>query len=962
MSISKLRVDRALAEAKSTLLKYGEPVTLDKLRGALKDTKPAGAPITDLLRFPKRGSFSIDKHNEFLSQCQADYEVLTQALLDQLKRCMQIIQSNTVKSEETLYQARTLRDLLQHELARLTDTHGYFVGAFDTFKDLATVNQTVSTVELDLGTESVRLAKNKGSSKRLRLDHLVGEVQVPISFSNPGDVLSHRTVPGEIFGNCFDSLERGFQQQIVSSKPDGLSLGLTVDFGSTKDLSRVVIDPLVPNVELSGVSTSLDGVNFVQTDLDRKVSFDEGKVSVSLDFGQPRMVFYDLRIAKPTSEAIQDGEVVYIYHLGIRELEFYVEAYAESSILQSTVRTPESEASTSTIDKVTLAVEEELPEGTTIEYEVAPSTDPTNFRAISSLGRLEQDKPSVLNFNQIAKQPASDNIIELSSSTQHTFTGDVSPQSKNGVTFWDIYTFPNTPIFKTVQVRRGLNGWKITNRTGLSKERVERGNALNFSSDTPNSLYVNVYGEEILLHQASDGSTDTKLRTQFSPLDDSGASVSSTQARPEAPRYVVGRLVLRPSSETRTVSYTYTGATDGVSIGIGTVEEGLEGRKIILFPNGLGFPAARVQDQHVRLDYLDKSGTQIEGVFRVLQVLTDNQEARLVLEDLQDILEESGSSTVNVSIESVDVTAEVASVDSTGITVDSGVEIKRGDVFVVDYRRKLRGSEELVSASVVVTDSVDNSIQYEVGKDFVIDPLTKTVSRVPESDMPDNVRASYTYISKDTRLRTYTTYVSVATGKEVKIDTAGFVLDEEESSILYTPFEEIPLNQAQKIQLGPGLYKVEVVSKAVRRDDSGVNTDTAFYKTVNLTDQGGAYVFSPGRHFSRIEGSINSMTEVSLFDLKFRVGKYDTKYFAVDADTLVFNFDPLSSDSDVVTLLPGSSTVLARESMAVGYDYLPTNHDSITGVILRATLRQLPGADSRKTPTLHSYDLRFIHV
>jgi len=954
VSIPKLRVDRALEKAREALLRQGIPISFDEVKKQLKDVTAPDRPQMQLVQQKRKQPLNIPAHNKMLWQADEDFYVLFEEFYLQATQSLRYLDRNDALLRRTIQDARRTGDIIHHDLLRLSDANGYFLGSFDTFKDLNLVSQSSTTAAIDLGTESVRLPRSQGVSNRLDLSHLRTVFQAPLTIL--GDTKTHlvrsKTLPGMGFGNCFDSLQTSWQQEIVSTLPDDLACEITFDLTPDKSPARItslVIDPLLSNASLSGAMYSPDGLNWIPFPQLREREFDGIKVRIYGPQESVVSIRLQFLIDRP---ARQEADGSSTYYLSLKEIEVYKEGFVESAVLVSNTHVPNAENGFTTIDKVSLKVDEELPENTDIEYEVAPSTDPTAFRKISPINRRRVDIPDVIDFDQMVEVFSQNNPNEIITTSLYTFPD--SSTTRRGIEFHEVYTFPVSPRFMTTKVRRGIGGWRLVQREGPKKLQTERGNTISFDiyglEDIP--LYIDVSGEEVSIHPVSTGTSQTEVATRFPII---------SQEKPS-------KALLRPSRGLRNTSLTFTASGNGVGIRVGTAAEGLEGDKILYFPVGVLTYSQRVKQQSVRLDYIDKQGNGIAGSFDIKQVVGgEGTDILLLLEDDKDVLQES-SQTLEAVFESLDVVGDVSDQGSSSVFFDKDLEILAGDVFIFDYKRPLQKNETLLPETVDIRSGGDNSTQYKIDTDYTINAVENTVDVViggaihnGTSSTTSTIVIQFSYESRNLNLHTYETYVTVPKGKSTEIETSALSIADEEDATILLGTGEKPLNIAQTLELAPGVYRVSVITKPTRLISAGIDTTTALYKTINLTDKDGNYVFGQGRYFERQEAFLGTMTETSFFRLHSSVRRDDHSFFAVKDSKLIFNFDPLGNETDVFTLVPGSVSPLRKERIEVGYQYLPNTSDPIPGVIFRATLRRLPGTTPDLTPSLYSYDLRFAH-
>lgn len=971
MSLIRSRFNRALELARTAAIKLGVPPTFEVVQKAFKDEPAPDEPLLKVRRQQRKKRFNIQDHNNMLEEADQDFSLLFKEVIDQSTAVLRFLSFGDSTLRKVIHDSRISNDLLEYELATAPGIAGYFFGNYDNFRDLSKIDLSLSTVRIDLGTESVTLPL-KGDVEKLDLSFLstrTPSTEVVDAFSH---VVSIREVPGETSKNAFDSLNTTWQTEIVSTKPDGITVIVEFDLHESRELvpaSAVIVDSMLFGSAKLEVEYKPDSSNFVKVKTDREILLTGAKARVQLPESKARSLRLRFTIQTPQRTSSIEEVPVYYYYLPIREIEVYKEGYSKSASLVSNTLSPISEDAISTIDKVSLEVNESLPEGTSIKYQISTSNEPTVWLDISPINRPAGPTPRLIDFGQIKKIPSVNNVVDITSASTYTFS-DGSTQ-KNGKTLSIVHTFTNTPKVGSVEVNRGLDGWSVLSNEGQRRVVAIRGNFLSFPQGvTTGALYREVIDEEIKIHPVSDGSSSTYISTAFEMVDFSGcdAIVADSGSTSSAPCYVISKITMIPDSNGRTIgndtsALSFSYASDNANIRVGTAIQGLDGEKLLEFPNGLAVTTDRVVGERVSLSYQDSDNNNINGVFLVSSSFTDGTKITLLLADPDDILENRGGS-LSGSFLSLNLKNDVVSVSGNQIELISDIAVLAGDAFVVSYRRKLSSAETLLPSSVEVVSGTDNSVKYQQGVDFTIDASKKVISVVPGgaiSSYNSNIRINYSIETRNKNLHTYRTFFDSSLKTAQSLQVSSLSLMDGESAVLLTSIGEYDLSSSSQITIPPGTCELVVVSRPLRVLTSSVDTDTAIYKTINLTDSDGQYLFSPGRYVGNQRAFKAPMKETSLFRLRASVHKDDYTFFAVDGESLLFSFDP--SDivkSDVFMLPPGTSYPLTRERIAIGYSYTPTNVDNITGVRLRATLERVDGSRAEVTPTLFGYNLRFL--
>ena len=966
MGLQDLKLKKVLKEAFKKLLKRGVPPSFIEVSKEVSDI-PLSSPTTQPLQFPFHSKFDIEKYNEFLKACQSDFEVLYEGLYLQLYHNLSLLEKRNTELSRAIREAKIVDDLFENEIHLSQYSSGYFYSFFDTFRTVDNIDLQKSDISVDLGTESVRLQRSNANTKRINLLQ-IDQDQIAVSVAAKS-LVKTETVPGQELKNIFDSLDTSWQHEVLTETKEKVTLSVIFPLSKNLDereVSSVVIEGYYPKEATIEVSKSRDGNNFSLIGTKSVIP------GAAIRFQtQPTPIKYiKFSITKRTPDEIisEVGNIRNVYRFITKEVSVYKEAFNDEGTLYTKLLTPSN--SSLVINKVSLVVDDEIPEGTTIDYSIAPDTDPTTWFPISPINRTESSYQRVVDFRQLVTVPPFSNIVDISSASISTYTFPDGSTSKNGLTFFTVHTLNDSPQFDSVKFYRGINGWRRTKKEGPVRIKEERNNYVIFSNkDSSQQFYVNVFNEELSAISDFDGTTQTKIYPKFPLLVEPSFRVSAVSSpNQNSPDYIVGRLIQRPASNTsRTTSLSFSnnasGSTPGVTIRIGSSSEGLEGKKIAVFTGILSIPVRRLTNQTVNLKYTTVYGNNVEDNFTIEQVLVKNNTSVMVLLDPHNKIQDADNTkSIFLSIESLDITGDIADTDENTVYLDPSLEVRKGDSFIIDYRRQLINSEEIIDSSIEVRDTIDGNKVYVFGKDYTVDFVNKTISVTSDGDIKVgdvavSIRLSFQYKSRTPDLYTYETNVVVPFGG-VNAIIQPLSLNEKESAVLIGETGAVDLSSTSILKLAPGTYTVRVVTKIPRiLSNNTIDTNNALYKTINIKDSKNNYLFQQGLYFERMQAWLSPMKEVSMFELTSNTYKEDHSKFSVDDKKIVFNFNPLDEDS--FYLVPGSSIVARKETFAIGYTYKPSLPKNVSGVYFRAYMRKSP--KTQLSPELHSYTLRFSH-
>lgn len=968
MSIPEIKVRRALKKAQEEVLRRGISSHGSAFFKVLEKIKSLTGPTLTLFRQGFRKSFNLTEHNRMLSETEDDVTVLFEEFFEQALRSLRLVDQEDLLLRRHLHEGKRANDILEFELLTIKAATGYFFGAFDTFRDVSKIDLTNSTVEIDLGTESIRLPRNQGGGIRLKFDHMLNVVDAPFRVLSRG-VVSSRTVGGSSFANCFDDLSSSWQQEVILDSAAGMEGEITFPLRQDQGpevFNAIYLDPVVRGTVDVQVLLSLDGVNFTLLPTPRPESINSAKLRIAGAAQEAK--FLRIRFNKKTADRAEpNGNSV--YYLGLRAIEVHRESFQREGTLITKALDPEDKTLVKSIDKISMTVEEELPPETDIEYYVAPPGG--SYIQFAPINRPRDDLPVVVDFERLKPVPELSNLQEISSVTAHAFS-DGSTR-RNGIVFYEIYTLPETAAFSSVRLKRGVDAWRVANRVGAPEVRTEADNYIVFTgTDNSQQLYVNVLDEVITGILNPVFGDPTKVRTNFPILVESSfrpfATSGTHQQRPD---YLIGNVTLQPGGSATDIRNNKLFFDETSASNLPKPRVYVDGTfKVLEFTqkslSTVHKRLGRFQDQMVRLNYTYDNVT-INDVFKIQQIfdIPDQNKTLLILEDPRDILRNSGTA-ISVTFQSLDVTEDVTKVEASGFTLDGDLEIRQADRIIVDYRRSLTDEDELFLDSIVVKDAIDGQTTFVEGRDYTIDPFTKSIYRDPAGQIrltgtSISIRASFRYRKSPKGLYLYETWVTVPGPDPTTLEFPSLTVATGEKAFIYTNTGLYDLITNRRVTVEPGVHRIEVVSTPHRKAAGTLDTDSLIHRVINSADPLGEKIFSPRRYFSRQEAFNTYMEEIAFQRLLNSVRRNDKRFFVVDSNKVILNFDPTDPE-DVLYLKPGDSSLPTKEKFAIGYSSLPASVPVISTITIKAVLKRKLGAAPEVSPGLFSFHVRMSHA
>lgn len=950
MSIASKRILAKLSEIIEASMQSGtmpDPADVQSELAKFVRTSLPNGPISVFRPQQYRGTFNIASYDSMVAEIVEDLQFSFAEQVDQANRLLKALDEVDTRHGAFMHQVDTLSDLLDVLLLSEPRASGYFYAIIDNLRDLAKVDMSQTTAEVDLASGSVFLPMTMGS-KKIPFDYLSTKRDIAVVSDEPSKIFTQGTIPGHIFGNAFTDVSNAWQYKLVSSDPNGWTGYITIpvsvvtprtDVGGTASVSDELQtrEIRVSRIDLHGIQTStlevrvlysLDGQNYLKIPGYDWLPLD-GRVQ-SLVFERIKLEFLRLQFRVATPDQIP-GTTQYQYIIGLRNISMYDAGFAPEATLISNQLTQDG----GNIHRVLLEARETVPEGTEIDYYVAPYSSTPAWLPIKPNSRIKPGESPFIDFSDSIVSKREDNPIPVLATPAINST-------RNGITFYEIQTLDGTQIMDTARLYRGVDGWErsISDRT----DRIDVFNnyVVFTNSDHFQKLYIEVDSETVTPPNSS-ANVDTTCFTSRAILDDPALNVvpSSNPSAAIADYSIKEVLLLSSTGVTgsATAAVSWSGTTRTVVISTTAIAQ-----------NGLA-----VGDRI----YLVQGGTT--EFFRVSSVVNSSGTTMF---NVDDQLRKITNGALTFVHNTRNITSLINSVSGASFTVDSSVTLATTDRLLVTYRSPLSDSETPVPASIVVKSDSDASVKYALGKDFTYSRETKGISRSPEGSIAISqegrvaVRVDFVFERKVANYEIYTTYLKYdGDGSPIDLGTAIGISDGESIKLQINDTQLINISKTTLLEgLQPGWRQLIVTSNALLSAAGTVNTSSAIYKVINATDSDGRLLFGPANFTEKV--AIRApMMPVTLFYLQASVGKNDKTAFAINSNKVIVNYNP-AAKNDILYLAPGSSTVQNIERFQIQYSKAASGGTPVTSLLFKAVLRRLSGHSNYCTPMLKGYTLR----
>lgn len=927
MSLIDRQIKKRLGIITSRYLKQGRlpPANFLGTELAKFSRKIDGGPtFTPQLQTPYR-RFDVNAWNNMMSDVEFDLSVLYEELVSHT-----ILLMRRTGWSEASYRSQRIQ--LAKILAALDDIlfvaqngEDHFLGVSDPITDMSNVDIDNSTSRIvDLVEGAAVLPPGALSTKRVKMSHLARMPSRKVTVLQPelASISKSTTAADAPFSNLFSDLALMWRHDVVTTSKGPVEIEVT--FPITED------DTPVKVTRLSIVSSSeskmtmdalytLDNFNYLQfPGGSLGIELDNSMHTRNLDFAASHIRGIRLRIKKELPDEVTDAGNRFSF--GLRSIALYTLGRAIEATYQSIPLTPEG----SSIEAVSLDVNEYVPAGTSIDYFIASSTG--EFHPISPIGRSSSTTPKTVRFGRTEEKReffvASSPVLE---------------ETVRAVPLYSINTTALTgePIFGTAKLYRGKDSWA---RNDKSEDITEfaKDTWIDFSSSNAQKIYTS--RTDGIAGQVVNGVTQIQapIDIYYNPL---GGHLLTPPAGIDPtidtqPRYAISKILVQRNL------FSFTGEQlllNGLVMGE-FVYRNLDSsvRPLVSDTGGL---VTYTEDQDYILEKSFKGATE---------VLTGR------IQRLQGSTITSGQTVSLDYTVSRNVTDWVSEIKYNN-TIVMSIPIT-GDLFRSTYRYIPVG--QIVAGSVVATEKFGDStpgVLFKEGSDYTIDTATGTIIRMDGGTIKNSTYVDFRFNTSVISSTTYSTWVFVDKVEPVKIQFSKLLLDvlEGEKFSLDVSGGQVDLTEAAETPaLSQGWHRFIVVS-------SSEALSSALGKVLSLQDLEGNYVFVGNEYFSEITAFRASMVQVTEQGLKYNTRKIDHSNFAItEAKKVLTNFQP-GQTTDITTLYYntiGASLATADEKFEVAYRI--ASGDTPTSVRVKAVLTRNSTTDPGITPKLFDYSVR----
>lgn len=330
-------------------------------------------------------------------------------------------------------------DVLENRLRQFIQNNnrpGLLPYTYDTFDDTDKINLEETTrLFVDTKANAVHLVEEKNTSRRI-----IPESKLSFTFLPEGILKKEETLVGKLEDVFSETIDKTWQKRYLLKENKEVSGTLEALFEKEHMMNRIELSIYTVKPLFFDVSYTPDGINWYNLPY-----YEEGfeiEKTVALDF--PSVSIKGLRFAfqkDEYDESLPEEEGYnYQYLFGIEHIAFYQKSYPTKGVLQTKVLSLENKPENYVIDTVQLSVDEWLPTGTQIDYEVALPSDVLDWQPIEPIERTNPQYPQTIHFHRLSRNATHELFFPEEFSIRQSEAEDLL---KNGIPLYRLSNIQN---------------------------------------------------------------------------------------------------------------------------------------------------------------------------------------------------------------------------------------------------------------------------------------------------------------------------------------------------------------------------------------------------------------------------------------------------------------------------------------------------------------------------------------
>jgi hypothetical protein len=980
---------------------------------------------------PSKSTFQIEQYNNALRQIKFDIDLFQEELLDLFGQSLKRVNFAELYYNINSHELRNLKSRLEAILFTIENADYYFSGAFDNFSDSSKTDLKKSTPSvLDIKEGVLALPIGGRNTKRISMLHLSNYDSWKVSTDVDPTIIDTESAVGDTrFGDMFTDVNAAWSYEIVTKESVPVSVQFIIPIAGAPEeevevfLNRLEISPHSLGKQVIKIRLSNDNVNyFSPAGYEAGITVGDASRTYAIDFETTLVQYAEITITKDRPDEVvptADGNR-YQYVFGLKSFAAFTVGRAQRATYYSK---PFSFNETNSITKISIASNYLKLPGTTIKYSVALSDSEgnpqTNFFPINPVGGQTTSGATEVITLKNSNYKSERFSVGLDKTISDLQYGSVF----RGRRFYKIKDQINpSPIFNTVELYRGFNGWGRDSSTAFTAITVPDC-YLDFTTVDAQKLYtlrretaafdVDYYdyyiqytGPTPLGNPPTNIYQQPRRRTKITltrtPYYDQSSGhllrrpLSVQGISDPTPNYAIYSVKhVKPAQRLRTSFNMSSGVYPEGNINTNPVIFNIPVTNFVIAstdPANLPTLEARAFIPNAQpftlvlgLDY-DIETYTVDGVSKPTGRILIKHHAASLLRPVN--LPSPYTPTVGHSLDFTytpeeDITHKVISINGNEIVIDY-TEVPIGDVIEVTYRYTIESPNEIIRKSVRVYDkpfSDPTSKLLLEGTDYTLNGSNGLIRRLSTGGIAANGSVHVSFDFKNAELGTERFYtwcrIDDPAGVEIRFDLDDNLkknrlqVDNEFNEKLYISgsFGLIDLTEAAGTPLlPPGWVQFIVVSK--NPSFNSRYKSNLINQVIQLRDSNRKKIFREGnRYFSSVVAYKEPLTQKTLNHLKVNTLATDFESFAIDETirdnpTLVVNFLPNSQ----IDLYNYSATeddaqegnpIRVPETYNITWYYVNTTTEEIdNNVIVRIDLERGSEAGGSITPKVFDYQLR----
>lgn len=431
--------------------------------------------------------------NQTLKSVYNDFDTLYVSVIDQHTSSIKHFNKFEVEKAKLDYQINQLEAQLK-ELILLYSEEGFLNSVYDVFADMSKIDTSKTTTSIDIAKHEIKINDVKSRSKKI-VPNASARFEILPQIKN---LVTGKSISGTPQDALSENANSTWQYQATTDTKMNVGGYFTVTFAAKQEMNRISL--VLQNIKPTYIKVEFtpDNINWVA------LPYYESGISVTgeYNFDFPTLEVNSIRFlmgkTEPDNEELgnkvgevlmpsdsstvpsfttdsTDSSIYYgtntanaqaqtvslTYLFGIKSLSFYQLTYATDAVFYSKTLTVDDPSNKNfTIDKVSLNVEEELPNGTDIKYYIAlPPAEGAQpeWKAISPTARKNPQYDQMIDYKNISTSVPSTFAIDPTISI-----GEYEQESlyANGIKFYKIGEITDRKIIPgTEKLFVGKDSW-----------------------------------------------------------------------------------------------------------------------------------------------------------------------------------------------------------------------------------------------------------------------------------------------------------------------------------------------------------------------------------------------------------------------------------------------------------------------------------------------------------------------